>query len=173
MMKVLRPKRQKVGFYRTNPVSNRHSAMKLWEKIFLLTTAIAIGMTVVLKLGAAGTNNLSDLDHLVAQINREPASAIDPLRVADLSKQFGVPMGRINMMQRDKNGWGTITAELALARSLSRRQPKVYLTPTEALARIQWLREGEFSYNEIADKCGNRNDIVEAVNRSDPRHHAV
>ena len=147
--------------------------MGMLGKIVLLGTALGIGMGFVRGLGATGTTRVLDLDATAARLDHERQPAFDPLRVADLSKQFGVPMGRIEMMRDERKGWGAITAELALAKWLARQEPNTYPTPTEALGKIQWLRDGDYKYDDIADKLhANRNAMVRAMIRED-RHQEL
>lgn len=126
--------------------------MTLWRKIMLVAIVAGIGGGLAMGFGIGGVRAPFDMDEAVKQLDRKRRMENDPMRLANLSKRYGVPLGRLELMRAEQKSWGTIAAELALAKNLANQEPRIYSTPGEALIRIHVLRSSHHTYNEIIDK---------------------
>lgn len=94
------------------------------------------------------------------------------IQVQTLSKQFNVPPSQIESMRAQKQGWGEITIQLAMAQHLTQTDPKTYPTMNDALAKIQSMRSDHMGWGKIAKDLGFKlGPVVSAAERT--RHELV
>lgn len=87
-------------------------------------------------------------------IDKDAASKGSAIQVQTLSKQFNVPSSQIESMRTQKQGWGEITIQLAMAQHLTQTNPASYPTLNDALAKIQTLRSEQMGWGKIARDLG-------------------
>lgn len=71
-----------------------------------------------------------------------------------LARQFSVPTSVVEDLRSKKQGWGTITIELAMAQHLSRLDPISYRTVSEALEQVKALRTEGKGWGTISRELG-------------------
>jgi hypothetical protein len=128
------------------------SDMKLMVKVAVAGASLALLTGFAMGLGRPNIHSHVDLDAIAKRMDAEKMHANDSNRIADLAKQSGVPMNRVQLMCDGGKGWGQITAELVLAKQLSRRNAWMYPTATNALDEIERWRGADYNYNELATK---------------------
>lgn len=94
------------------------------------------------------------LDATHKAIDKEATSKGSADRIQGLSRQFNVPPSQIEGMRAQKQGWGEITIQLAMAEHLTKTDAQAYPTMNEALAKIQTLRNDGAGWGKIAKDLG-------------------
>lgn len=89
-----------------------------------------------------------------ATIDKDLAAKGSAAQVQALSKQFNIPPSQVESMRAQKQGWGEITIQLAMAQHLTQTDPKTYPTLNDALAKIQALRSENVGWGKIAKDLG-------------------
>ncbi|WP_447972567.1 hypothetical protein [Nitrospira sp. Kam-Ns4a] len=123
-----------------------------------LLSAILGGLAFVLashtSLWAQADQDEGRLQTTRAAIDSEAASKNSANRVQALSQRFNVPASQIETMQGQKQGWGEITIQLAMAQHLTKTDPTTYPTMTDALTKIQSMRNENMGWGRIAKELG-------------------
>lgn len=87
-------------------------------------------------------------------MDKEQASGTSRAKVEALAKQFNVPASTVEGMRDQKQGWGGITIQLAMAEHLVKTDPTTYPTISDALKQVQTLRADGKGWGSIAKELG-------------------
>ncbi|MBI3898246.1 MAG: hypothetical protein HY308_08110 [Gammaproteobacteria bacterium] len=126
----------------------------------LLTSATA---TVL----AAADADEARLKTISKNIDREALHQKENERAQALATEFSVSPDSVQKMRRQKQGWGEITVELAMAQRLAMTDPVSYPDTTLALAKVASLRSEKLGFGQIAHELGFKlGAVVSAAQRS-------
>lgn len=116
--------------------------------------ALALVLMGSLPLWAQADQEEGRLQAANAAIDKDAVSKGAAVQVQTLSQQFNVPSSQIESMRANKQGWGEITIQLAMAQHLTQTDPKTYPSMNDAQAKIQTLRNERMGWGKIAKDLG-------------------
>lgn len=93
------------------------------------------------------------LENAAKAIEKDGSSKGHQERVQLLAKQFNVESSLVEDL-RKKTGWGGATIQLAMAQHLAQSDPTTYPSLSDALTKIQTLREEKAGWGKIAKDLG-------------------
>lgn len=114
----------------------------------------ALALVAVPLLWAQADQDEGRLQAANVAIDKDAASKGSAIQVQTLSKQFHVPSSQIESMRAQKQGWGEITIQLAMAQHLTQTAPQTYPSMNDALAKIETLRNEHMGWGKIATDLG-------------------
>jgi hypothetical protein len=137
----------------------------------LILTAMMSGLLFILLPGgtvwAQTDTNEARLETVHKDIDKETAQKEQRVQVQALAKEFNVSPGVVEGLRAQKQGWGEITIQLAMAQHLSQTDPKTYPTITDALKKIESLRSEKMGWGKIAKELGFKlGPVVSAAERT-------
>ena len=123
-----------------------------------ITAAVIGGIILVMGLGVpVWARTDADEAQLITVQKEIDSSATAPgqtTHVQALAKQFNVAPSVVLDLRTEKQGWGEITIELAMAQRLAQTDPNAYPTLMDALTRIETLRAEKTGWGKIAKDLG-------------------
>ena len=144
-----------------------------------ITAAVIGGIILVMGLGVpVWARNDADEARLITVQKEIDSSATAPgqtTQVQTLAKQFNVAPSVVQDLHAEKQGWGEITIELAMAQRLAQTDPNAYPTLMDALTRIETLRAEKTGWGKIAKDLGFKlGPVVSAAQhaRNELRHES-
>ena len=144
-------------------------------KPFIFVFAI-VGVLCLVLLQTPAALAQTDADQarveaVAKDIDKDTASKASGTQVPVLSKEFNVTPNTVEDL-RTKHGWGGVTIELAMAQHLTQTDPKTYPTMTDALQKLDTLRENKEGWGKIAKDLGFKlGPVVSAAEHA--RHELV
>lgn len=100
-------------------------------------------------------------------IDQETAAKGQATQVQTLAKEFNVAPSAVEGLRANKQGWGEITIELAMAQHLAQGDPKTYPTLADALNKIESLRAEKMGWGKIAQTLGFKlGPVISAAERA-------
>jgi hypothetical protein len=137
----------------------------------LILTAMMSGLLFILLPGgptwAQADTDEARLETVHKDIDKETAQKEPRGQVQALAKEFNVSSSVVEGLRAQKQGWGEITIQLAMAQHLSQTDPKTYPTITDALKKIETLRSEKMGWGKIAKELGFKlGPVVSAAERT-------
>jgi hypothetical protein len=124
----------------------------------LTSPFIAAGLSFLrLQTGPAPAQIATEEAQLKTQeqeINRSGGLGQDRARAEALARQFTVSVSTVEEMRDKKQGWGSITIQLAMAAHLVKQDPTTYPTMADALKKVETLRAEGRGWENIAKELG-------------------
>lgn len=124
----------------------------------LTSPFIAAGLSfLLLQTGPAPAQIATEEAQLQTQeqeINRSGGLGQDRARAEALARQFTVSVSTVEEMRDKKQGWGSITIQLAMAAHLVKLDPTTYPTMADALKKVETLRAEGRGWGNIAKELG-------------------
>lgn len=101
------------------------------------------------------------------EMDQELAKTGQEKQAENLAQKYNVEPQTIQRMRDQRQGWGEISIQLALAQQLSRTDPGKYPTTADALKRVEGLRGEGKGYGVISKELGFKlGPVVSDVKRS-------
>ncbi|MBI3569686.1 MAG: hypothetical protein HY082_01070 [Gammaproteobacteria bacterium] len=96
----------------------------------------------------------AQLENVRKDIDKDWTNAEQADRAQSLAKQFNVDPGVVETLRAKKQGWGSVTIELAMAQHLTQANPNTYPTFADALKKIETMRSDKMGWGKIANDLG-------------------
>ncbi len=123
-----------------------------------LTMAVLGGMIMLFSLStplwARVDADEAQLETVRKDIDRDSTTTRDADKIQSLAKRFDVAPDVIQGLRANKQGWGSIGIELAMAQEFSKTDPNTYPKLTDALKQIESLRARKMGWGQIAKELG-------------------
>jgi hypothetical protein len=137
----------------------------------LILTAMMSGLLFVLWPGgpawAQADTDEARLETVHKDIDKETAQKGQNIQVQVLAKEFNVSPSVVEGLRAQKQGWGEVTIQLAMAQHLSLTDPTTYPTLASALTKIESLRAEKMGWGKIAKDLGFKlGPVVSAAERT-------
>lgn len=125
---------------------------RLISVFWILSGLLFIGLPTA-SVSAQTDADQARVDTVAKNIDKDTASKTASTQAQVLSKEFNVTPKAVEDL-RAKQGWGGVTIELAMAQHLTKTDPKIYPTMTDALQKIDTLRAEKEGWGKIAKDLG-------------------
>lgn len=123
-----------------------------------LATAVLGGMILLFSLSkplwARVGAEEAELETVRKDIDKDGKNAEPADRVQSLAEQFQVDPAVVEALYAKKQGWGSVTIELAMAQHMAQTDANTYPTLTVALNKIETLRNQKLGWGKIAHHLG-------------------
>ncbi len=94
------------------------------------------------------------LDTVRKDIDRDLTAKGEAEKVQSLARQFNISPDVVQGLRASKQGWGSVSIELAMAQEFSKTDPNTYPKLTDALQHIESLRTQKMGWGRIAKELG-------------------
>jgi hypothetical protein len=136
----------------------------------IFTTMLCGLLSVLLPSGPAWAQADPDearMETIAKNIDKETSAKGQTTQLQVLAKEFQVSTSVIQELRANKQGWGEVTIELAMAQHLSQTDPKTYPTLASAVTKIESLRAEKMGWGKIAKDLGFKlGPVVSAAERT-------
>lgn len=122
--------------------------------LFTLLSFALLGVHSMTATMARADADETRLETVAKTIDKDSANKAQNVHVQALARQFDVSADTVESLRNNKQGWGGVTIELAMARHLAQTDPKTYPTLNDALTKIDSLRADKMGWGRIANDLG-------------------
>lgn len=96
----------------------------------------------------------AQLETVRKDLDKDLTAKSETDKIQSLAKQFNIAPDVVQDLRAKKQGWGSVSIELAMAQEFSKTDPNTYPKLTDALQHIESLRAKKMGWGRIAKELG-------------------